>query len=608
MSALAERWLAAWPAALGAWGRPTRMHLPTLHEERVPGAGSFAWFSCTDVEVHICLADVRARGLEDHAVAALAHEVGHHVLAPGDLLTAARVAARVRVGLVDADQLVGTVANLWADLLINDRLQRRAGLDVLGLYAALGRPSPDDRLFQMVWRAYEILWQTPRGALTDPAGDIPEDAAHLCARLVRVYARDPVGGAGGFGALVRTTLAEQLESYHPDVRMVPCAHAETGDVVPGGLAGDTGLGRPVVHPALDPAVVGTSGDGEDDDDEGDDEDGDETDGAWGRGPSTGSSSDATGQSLEPADALAALRALGMTVDAATVAAAWYREHAAPHLVPFPTRPAHPPREELLGGLEAWELGDDLADVDWTGTLTASPVVVPGLTTVRRDVHQEDPVRDERRVVDLDLYLDSSGSMPNPTARRAPIALAGAVLALSALRAGARVQATTWSGPQQVAGTDGFTRDADAVLAAIVAHFGGSTSFPLPLLERTHLAPAPARAWGGARTDDDATHIAVISDTGVVSMFEDVAPASVIFRGGAEPTADPSTGIAARAVAAAGGGGTLVLEAQQIHADRIAAVAPGYDVHIVNDQEQLVAFARDFARRLWASDGGGAHGR
>ncbi|NCT90161.1 hypothetical protein GXB85_04230 [Cellulomonas sp. APG4] len=600
MNALAEQWLEVWPRALAAWGRPTRMHRPTLHEEPVPDAGSFAWFSCTDVEVHIDLAQVRARRIEGHALAALAHEVGHHVLAPGDLLTAARTAARVRTGLVDADRLVGTVANLWADLLINDRLQRAADVPVLELYAALGRPRPDDRLFQLVARTYELLWETSRGTLTNPDGAVPEDAAHLCARLVRVYARDPVAGAGGFAALVRTTLAEELESWEPDRRLATCRHREGGDQVPAGLAGDPSLGEPVVHPALDPAVVGDAATSD-----GAAGDADGTGGeAFGPDPGGGGAGSGHGQGFAPADALAAVRALGLTVDSAQVAAAWYREHATPHLVPFPPVPVPQPREELLGGLEAWELGDDLADVDWTATVSASPVVVPGLTTVRRDVHREDPSRPESRPVDLDLYLDSSGSMPDPKVARAPIALAGAVLALSALRAGARVQATTWSGRGQVAGTDGFTRDADAVLAAVVAHFGGGTSFPLPLLERTHLTPRPA-----LRTGERATHVAVISDAGVISMFEDVVDPFSLYRRAEDADkdrrGDPSTGIAARAVDAAGGGGTLVLRGAAAYADRIAAVALGYDVHLVDGDEDLVRFARAFARRLWARSAGEA---
>ena len=41
-------------------------------------------------------------------------------------------------------------------------------------------------------------------------------------------------------------------------------------------------------------------------------------------------------------------------------------------------------------------------------------------------------------LDLDLYVDCSGSMPNPQVNVSYLTLAGAIVALSALRAGARV--------------------------------------------------------------------------------------------------------------------------------------------------------------------------
>ena len=58
-------------------------------------------------------------------------------------------------------------------------------------------------------------------------------------------------------------------------------------------------------------------------------------------------------------------------------------------------------------------------------------------------------------VDLDLYVDSSGSMPDPQLATSYLALAGAIVALSALRAGASVQATLWSGTGQVTVTNGI---------------------------------------------------------------------------------------------------------------------------------------------------------
>ena len=186
---------------------------------------------------------------------------------------------------------------------------------------------------------------------------------------------------------------------------------------------------------------------------------------------------------------------------------------------------------------------------------------------------------------LDLYLDSSGSMPDPAVRLSPVALAGAILALSALRSGACVQATTWSGPEQIAGTDGFTQDAQEVLAAIVAHFGGSTSFPLGIMSRTHLA---ARADGAGRAP---CHIAVVSDDGVVSMFADHRS------GECENTGSNEEGIAVRALTAAGGGGTLLLNTEPKHVKKLR-LPGGYAVHSVRNLDEVRRFSAGLARAIW----------
>ncbi|WP_146846774.1 hypothetical protein [Cellulomonas terrae] len=566
LAELQERWRETWPAALATWGRTSRLHAPVLHTEPC-GMPSWAWYSLDDVEVHVDLTVVQERHVEDHALAVLAHEIGHHLLAPVDLASHVRIAARVQIGLVDLDHLVGLVSNLWCDLLINDRLQRQLGVDRAALSAAVGPPDPDDTLMLLVLRTNEILWGLARGTLV---GDnvTPDDQAMLCSRLVRAYTRDPVGGAAGFALLVRSTIpVEELRAAQRPRSVVACGGAAGGDgSVPYGVATDPTLGAPGIHPSRDPRVVGAALVEETAPDE--------TPGA------------ATGNALMPGALHTVLRSLGFATTAEQVAVAWYREHAARHLVPFPSRPRPRRSDELLAGLEPWEVGDDLSTVDWTGTMTASPVVVPGMTTVRRAYLDDPEEAVEVRPVDLDLYLDSSGSMPDPRRTRAPIALAGAILALSALRAGARVQATTWSGPDQVAGTDGFTRDADAVLRAVVAYFGGSTAFPLDLLRRTHLGDP---ATGAEPTRRGPTHIAVISDDGVSTMFRQYG----------EPV-DPTAGEALRA---ADGGGTLALQVTPESALLFEAMADGYAVHSVVTEDDLMTFVRRMAANTWGGDRG-----
>src|SRR5205807_2795271 len=112
-------------------------------------------------------------------------------------------------------------------------------------------------------------------------------------------------------------------------------------------------------------------------------------------------------------------------------------------------------------------------------------------------------------VDLDLYVDCSGSMPNPQVMVSYLALAGAIVALSALRVGARVQATLWSGPRQFETTGGFISEAQQVLRILTGYLGGSTAFPIHLLRET---------YGARRRGARPAHIVVISDDGVDTMF------------------------------------------------------------------------------------------
>lgn len=576
-SDLEQQWLAAWPDALTAWGPTTRMAEPVLHATTPADApGSFAWYDGREVRVHIDLAQVRQLGVTGLPVPVLAHEIGHHVMAPGDDRTRAAVAHRIREGLVDQPDLIGLVANLWHDLLINDRLQR-TGTPLAELWIALKPATGADPLMDLVLRADELLWNLPRGTLAqaEPTRPDREGHAHLLARLVRAYRRDIVGGAGGFAAMVRTyfgaDIAEAVQGQRAAVPGLGCRDTTPLSTLPAGLAGDPALAAPVLHPLADPKVVGdlaaTS----------------PPDGSRASSASTATNPHGTtGDSHSGPTPYAlhqTLSALGSALTVEQVAAAWYRELAAPHLVPFPTRATPVTPEPLLGGLAAWEAGDDPGDVDWTSTVLASPVVVPGVTTRKREYHDDPPDASHRRPVDLDLFLDSSGSMPDPSRSKAPVVLAGTILALSALRVGARVRVTIWSGPTEVA-TSGFTADAGLALTTLMTYFGGGTQFPLHLLRRSYLdAPEPGDARRGT------THLAVVSDSGIDTMFPTEGEADLPFQ----------------ALRTAGGGGSLILDVPRDQRDRLPDTRE-FDVYFVSADDDLVTFARAFARRWW---GGGA---
>jgi hypothetical protein len=546
--------------------------------------GQIAAIRLRDQRVMVNLKVVHKQQLDDFARAILAHEIGHHVYVPGNLTDNARMLiamSRMLVGL--PRETAHMVANLYGDLLINDRLQRRAGLDVAAVYRRLAQHQKPDELSQ-VWRlyarTYEVLWRLPLGTLVPgPLPDESEADATLLARMVRNFAGDWLRGARRFAAVLYPYLVKDqahgqtfLDLGLDDTKGagLPAAGEAGSDAIPDGLA------------SIDPSEL----------DDGDDFDGDILDPLGeardkGRAPldqePTGEGKGKSGsQHRQPFQYAEILKALGLKLSDHEVTTRYYRERALPHLIPFPKRRAPQSVEPLPEGTEDWDASESLDTLDPLGSVMRSPVMIPGVTTVKR-VYGKTPGSEPARVpLDLDIYVDSSGSMPNPAVDVSYLALCGTILALSALRAGARVQATLWSGARQFETTAGFSRDEKRILGVITGYIGGATAFPLHVLRDTYETRKPS---------DPAAHIVVISDDGVDTILardERGEDGAVICRQGLDR---------------ARGGGTLVLNLFGSHWKQQTTLENlGFDVHRVTAWDELVAFAQAFVKRTYGDNG------
>ncbi|WP_202922855.1 hypothetical protein [Pseudoxanthomonas daejeonensis] len=545
--------------------------------------GSFAMIRLADQRVVIDLPEVARLGLQAYSLEILAHEIGHHVLAPATATDHARLLARIRRALPTLEAHAPMVANLYTDLLINDRLQRQCGLRMGDIYRRLAaQQEPSDQgdassVWQLYMGIYEQLWQEPPGSLGGPTDDTElRGDAWLGARVIRVYASEWLEGAGRFAMLLLPRLLETVKDLRVNALM------DTRDAGQG--THPAGLDRleddemaPVPHPASDPRITGELSIAE------------ESAPADTRQEAhTDAHSPSGGQAREPFEYGEILRAAGLDLDDHQIAVRYYRERALPHLIRYPTRPQPQSLELLPEGLEPWEPGDPLDAVDWLQSLMQSPSVVPGVTTVQR-IHGLAPeLEPQAEPVDLDLYVDSSGSMPNPQQRTSFLTLAGAVIALSALRVGAHVQATLWSGKHQYLQTSGFVRSEEDILKVLTGYFGGATAFPIHRLRDTYEnRPAHARA----------VHILHISDDGITTMFEQ------------DENGKSGWTVAAQALRAARGGGTMALNlfsplpaslantgASGWTGDLLRARDAGWHIHVVRDMAELLAFAREFSRQ------------
>ncbi|MCL2161729.1 MAG: VWA domain-containing protein [Betaproteobacteria bacterium] len=592
LKTLAERWQQAWPLALEVWSKYTRLRDAHLCASRAKAArhgltGSFAMIRLHDQSIVVDLESIAEHGLEDYAVEILAHEVGHHVLAPGNTTDHFRLLARIRRGLPTLESHTAMVANLYTDLLINDRLQRRSGLRMADIYRRLAQSSgtSESGVWNLYLRIYENLWKLDAGSLSARKTSEEKDLLHradtqkmssekkermegdawLGARLIRVYADDWLTGAGRFAALLLPYLAEDAERAEktPFIRLLDTVKAAAGSDPMGGI--EIEPDEAAVHPSEDPAITGMESEEES------------------QPPPEQQAEQARGQRREPFEYGEILRAAGIRLDDHEIAVRYYRECALPHLVPFPTQRAPESPEPQMEGLEPWEIGDPLDELDALQTVLQSPRVIPGLTTVRRLYGREQGHAVARQPVDLDMYVDSSGSMPNPQINVSYLSLAGAIIALSALRAGSRVQATLWSGKKQVMHTQGFVRDEREILRILTGFYGGWTCFPIHRLRET---------FCGASPPTRPVHILMISDDGITTMFD------------RDERGNDGWEISARALTTAGAGGTMALNISSdwIEEDewlKRARDEQHWEIFPISDLEDLVAFARAFSRRHYS---------
>jgi hypothetical protein len=341
--------------------------------------------------------------------------------------------------------------------------------------------------------------------------------------------------------------------------------AGAGDVIPDGLAevSEEEL-EGAIHPALDPDLTGIM------DQEGED------------GKQKDSSANAGGRAIkggqknryrDPREYVELMKSVGVKLGEDDIIIRYYRERALPHLIKFPTREVKEATDPLPEGLDQWDVGSPVAEVDWLETVIQSPVVIPGITTVRRLYGTTEGHTPQKLPVDLYLGIDCSGSMLNPRYGLSYPALAGAIILLSALRTGARVKVTLSGEPGEYSQTDGFIRDEREVMKILTGYLGTGYAFGVLRLKDTFL---------GKDKQARPVHILVVTDSDIFAML------------GRTPR---GWEIAAQALEKAGGGGTFVLNISPGYYDKEVQRLrdQGWNVHFVTGWEQMIAFARAFSK-------------
>jgi hypothetical protein len=552
---LKDKWSDAWNDAVRLWSPYVQLRNPifceTEKQEAAEGlASSFAMIRLNDFSVVLSLRQIIKNGLENFPLEIMAHEAGHHVYCPADLADMGRMIGRIQSAIPGYTQHAAMIGNLYGDLLINDKLFREHGLRMDEVYKKIKDPA-SDRFWNFYMRTYEILWALPEQTLTtvqvetETSGD-----AILAARIIRNFSRDWIKGAGEFASVCYRYL---LESSEPDSKIglwMDAAEPGDGTTIPAGLTavdGDDEVSGALPGELQDKAPQPVSA-------------------GKGRGGAN---------YREPFQYGQILRAMGIDLSDREIAARYYRERAIPYLIKFPSRELPESREPMPEGLAEWEAGSPVEDLSLFDSMIKSPVLIPGYTTVERIEGTSKGSEPEREPVDLDIYIDSSGSMPDPAVNTSYLTLAGAVICLSALRSGSRVQATLWSGTNQFMMTNGFVRNEKEIMEILTGFYGGSTAFPIHVLRDTYADRKP-----GSRR----VHILVISDDGVTTMFDN------------DEKGNSGKAIAAMALEKCGADGTFALNIYQMNKELKEAAGMGWDIYPVTDWGELMKFSRDFVKK------------
>lgn len=454
-----------WEDALDVWD--VRVDLSPPRPWRGDGKSHWkgdeplAYIDLETRQVVVNYALLRRLDAADSLTAVLAHEVGHHVRYPHSLGEAAALRVLEQRLLPGLSQ---SLTNLFYDLLVNEHVGRTRAQELIRVYrgfvaAGDGEISP---LFAFYLTIYEELWGEPAGSL------VPEAA------FTKLEEKYP-GTRADARVFVETfyeLATVQLKFVYFCCRFL--RYVETPSqvryVIP--LASD--LPEPGLDD-LDEAVRGNP----------------LSEKALEEAAERGWLDDAEAQA-EEADPFTTIDRITAHLPGnqqgafrRALVGRLYKRLVERHLLRLP-EDAPRPEPSLPTVLEDWDHGDDPKAIDWTATvLTHGPLA--GAHPLRRELEVDEPPAAEGDVPALEIYLDTSGSMPNPERALNTMTLAAQVLSASALRKNGLVRGIVYSsGPPKVSE---WMRDEGKAREFLLHYVGGGTDFPFDLL-REHVEERP----------------------------------------------------------------------------------------------------------------------
>ncbi|MCY1018678.1 hypothetical protein [Pyxidicoccus sp. MSG2] len=482
-----------WRRAQGHWS-----HFLLLGEPRAAKQGcALAHINLISRQVWFNARELRERHLLDSLEAVLAHEVGHHVRYPGSLGVSARMRMMEKTLLPLGDY---SLINVFCDLLINEQLGADETLrpQLIAIYRAFQKDYrwKQDPAFFFYLSVYEELWRLEPGhlmgresaAFSKQFPDARADAQLMAQNLFHlgpnVYTQF-LYFLSICTRYVQPMKGELPESTDPQACCKDAPRPEDwAEALTPGAREKEAVRRALAEGWLDK------------------ENADRLVGDKCRERRIAS---LPGQGTADAEAVP------------EVMAAYYRQEAERHLLRPPDR-LHLGEAVVPTTLEEWELGDALPTVDWLATLALRGDRLGAVMPLKReriaDYEGMDVPLWQPRV---EIYLDVSGSMPDPRATLNAMTLAAQILCVGAVRAGGWVRALLYSTDFVAYWT--WCRSELEMSRFLMHYIGGGTRFPFARLAdsvREQRGRQPTRVVITDRDfdtnhDEDASHARIFAE-------------------------------------------------------------------------------------------------
>lgn len=451
----------AWPLAKARWSHFLLLGRPTDCQDT-----PIAKIDLSNRQVSLNFETLREKRLEASLEAILAHEVGHHVRYPGSLAMQARLRLLER-SLLPIENY--SLINLFTDLMINERLGHTLREPLVATYQAFNQDVvfhedgrwKQDPAFLFYMAVYEEIWTLQPGLLMGPAlGDFAKNfpgyraEAQLFAQnlfgiepniltqflyFLSVFSRyiQPLQGE-------LPVFASPFDCKHDNPSPEDWAEALTPSerekealrrALEEGWLSEAQAGRVESHKSLEERIRGLPG------------------------------FDSGNAEMIP-----------------EIMAAYYRQQAEAYLF-------RPPATPSLGeaivptSLDDWQMGDSIRSIDWRATLSQRGPVLGASVPMKRELIAEYEGHDVSYWRPrMEIYLDVSGSMPDPRRSRNAMTLAAQILTLGTTRAGGSTRAALYS-CDPVCYWE-WCRSEIEMSRFLMHYVGGGTSFPFQLLEKS----------------------------------------------------------------------------------------------------------------------------